>query len=691
MRKEESNSSWPSDVEADLGGLPDTVDRHCTDLPWLLFFFVCFGVWVYAMQWAVKCGSFERLGAFEDRNGTRCSRDMWGENQRYLYFCRNRTTAELDLSSPICIPFCPDSPFTAQEACGGLPDYPTFDMFGMVCFPDITQVLVSPTQASDLAAFQHAAQTAVAARIIVERYKALAACMIMSIVASYIEIYILEYNASCLVKFGMITMSSGCLLAAAYLLGCFSGLGFVPAPSPYLLPGGITLTVVGSVFGCVLVNLRDSVEAACDCIEMACTCVMHTPMLTLLPLGVTLWNLVLSTLSWGGVTLMLSCGRENLSGGIISVRFSAPQSICFFLQVVVGIWMHQIVFGMCQFTIAYSTALWYFEEEPGGPGQTSPKCAVWRALWHGHRYHFGTIIFGGAVVFLSRLLRLPLSLLVSWTKMHNPLGRIFSICCCCIDCLYSKTHPLSKNAFIDVAMNARPFVQAAKSADAVLMREADTIRILNGATWVFQFVGVTANAAFGACLMIWYSQCVVGDDSDVTLVMAVAGATVSGATAFPFALIFDTVSDTILYCSEVEKLRHPPPPKASPPPARGVVSRYCHCLYKASQASLGGMLKGNRRGKNGRTQYQGFDGDGDSAALSATSSPRHVTRSWTPRTVPASAEPSSAGRSGGRSAICGDDSGGTSSGDEEDGGLDLRSPLRADRGGRGSRETERQR
>mmetsp|Transcript_34450 Transcript_34450/g.99242 ORF Transcript_34450/g.99242 Transcript_34450/m.99242 type:complete len:719 (-) Transcript_34450:93-2249(-) len=641
MPTAEKNSSyaWPSDVDVDLGGLPDTVERRCTDIPWLIFFVACCGLWAAALWQSVQHGSFSRLGAFEDGNGRRCNEDLWQHKQRYLFFCRNNSAATLDMARPICVPFCPNSTQTMAEACGGVPDYPTVDLFGMVCFPDVTQVFISTDQARDLSAFESAARTTVAARIIVERYRSLASCMGISVFASYIEIYILEYNASCIVKFGMVTLSSGCMITAAYLLGCFSSLGLTPVESPYLLPGGITLLVIGSVFGCILVNLRDSVEAACDCIELACTCVMRTPMLTILPLGVTVINLALGTISWGGVFLMLSCGRLELVHGALSVRFGMLNTLAFLLQVFMGWWMHQVVFASSAFIIAYATALWYFHSE-ASPRRRLPKCAVWQAIWYAHRYHFGTIVVGGAVIFVTRLLRLPLSLLVSWTKMHNPLGKIFSFCCCGANHIYNKIHPLSKNAYIDVALNARPFWTAARCADAVMMHEADTIRILNGATWVFQFVGVTANAALGACLMIWYSNYVVGDDSDVTLVMAVAGAAIAGATAFPFALIFDTVSDTIFYCSEVDQLRHPPPPKPSRPGARGVVARYCPCLYKPNVTPERAQLSQRRSRlavenfamveENGDLDPDGPDDDDlvDEAPYSSgvPSSPRQTTR-----------------------------------------------------------------
>mmetsp|Transcript_119670 Transcript_119670/g.343770 ORF Transcript_119670/g.343770 Transcript_119670/m.343770 type:complete len:737 (+) Transcript_119670:93-2303(+) len=567
----------------DLGGLPDTVERRCTDVPSLFLFLVCACCWVTAMWYAVDCGDFNRLGAFEDGAGRRCNSN--GQLQR-LFFCRNSSTGSLDMQFPVCVPECPTSAKTTTAACGA-PDYHTTPILGMVCLPAY-EVELSRQQAQQVYWFAETARTTVAARVVVERYRSLIVCMSISIIASYVEIYILEYNASCLVKFGMVTLSGGCLLVSLYLFGFLRQLGLYPDPSPYIFPGATVLAIFGILFACILVSMRDAVAAACDCIELACTCIMRTPHFTLLPLVVTILNLLVGTISAAGCILMLSCGHEGLVGHMVAVQFGPIRRLAFWTLIFVWVWAHQVIFGMSQFMISNATSLWYFRGDTS-TGRKLPRWAICRAFWQTIRFHFGTVALGGAVIFVTRFLRLPVGMIVSWTRLNNPVGRVFSHCCCGIESLYRAINPLSKNAFIDVAMNARPFFDAAHCADTVLMSEADTIRILNGATWVFQFVGVMANAALAACAMIWYCGNVIGDDTDVVLVMSVAGAVTGGLTAFPFALIFDTVSDTIFYCSEVELLRNKSLQQQQPALRKSnMVARLCPCVYPGKDLKRGG-------------------------------------------------------------------------------------------------------
>merc|ERR1719341_186299 len=104
-----------------------------------------------------------------------------------------------------------------------------------------------------------AAESSALAMICLKRWRSLAACAVIAILASYIMIYVLENNANCLVRFGLISLSLGCLFFGCYLLHLFDSIGLVPAPTQYRFVGALVLLVLGFLFLCVLASMSDSV------------------------------------------------------------------------------------------------------------------------------------------------------------------------------------------------------------------------------------------------------------------------------------------------------------------------------------------------------------------------------------------------------------------------------------------------
>ena len=88
------------------------------------------------------------------------------------------------------------------------------------------------------------------------------------------------------------------------------------------------------------------------------------------------------------------------------------------------------------------------------------------------------------------------------------------------------------------------------------------MNILNGATWLFQLAGLGAITSLGhvqTCIIIKYypgfEDPYSPDYVQNPFLLSMCGGAVSFIMAFPFMMIFDTVSDTILYAYIVQKMR----------------------------------------------------------------------------------------------------------------------------------------
>ena len=64
-------------------------------------------------------------------------------------------------------------------------------------------------------------------------------------------------------------------------------------------------------------------------------------------------------------------------------------------------WINAFVMGMCQFIIAASACIWYFEVN----SDTGGKGTVGRGIYWAFRYHMGSIAFGAAIIAICQTIR----------------------------------------------------------------------------------------------------------------------------------------------------------------------------------------------------------------------------------------------------------------------------------------------
>lgn len=567
----------------DLGGLPHTIPRRCTDTRWAILICVvtlCFSAFFVV---AVKTGNLSHTESFEDGHGKHCT---LSSQTPYLFFCFNISNAsgavgggkanyQYDFLHPICKAKCPTNA-SVDKRCGGAPDYPAYPIMGMYCQP----IFPGGEDALMHSEYRRAAEFTVLTRIVVQRWQPILCSMAISIASCFVEIYILQYHAKFLLRVGLLTTSFGSLASGAFLLDWFQNIGLCPSPSPYNLWGGIIVLSLGLFLTCIYVCSGDALEIASECIELSCNCIMKTPMLIFQPL---LSNVIHQGLLYIGgfvVASILSTMKLHVESSRLTYDASPWQRLGILVSVAYIMLCTQILFALNQFVCAYAGILWYFREKDSLDVR---RRHFFLSYWHAYRYHLGTLVIGGAVVYLSRFVRSLVTVLVSWTRVENPISRCFRHLCCACDGLFNSVNGLSKNAFIDVAMSGRGFYESAAGFQRLFEDAEDdgeVFVILNGATWILQCLGIVANAGLGACYQLWYCVAYIGDDRGVVLLMALIGALAGGVAAAPFLLMFDTITDTILFCSRIDHLRHVGSMVMKPVDAGPGMSRFCPCVFR---------------------------------------------------------------------------------------------------------------
>ena len=86
---------------------------------------------------------------------------------------------------------------------------------------------------------------------------------------------------------------------------------------------------------------------------------------------------------------------------ITEVKWESTTRYIVVYQFFMLFWINAFIMGMCQFIIAASACIWYFEvgSDTGGSG------TVGRGIYWAFRFHMGSVAFGAALIAICQLLR----------------------------------------------------------------------------------------------------------------------------------------------------------------------------------------------------------------------------------------------------------------------------------------------
>lgn len=211
-----------------------------------------------------------------------------------------------------------------------------------------------------------------------------------------------------------------------------------------------------------------------------------------------------------------------------------------------------------QFIIAYSCCVWYFT--PCNPDFSKPgvdPSPVWKGLFYALRYHLGSLALAAGLVAIFRLVQTILEFIAKQASASNNKVALMiaESCMCCVWCFEQVVRYINKNAIIELTLKSTDYFSSAGSAMKVLTGGAPEVVTLNGMTYIFQILGTAsiAGASGFIGLKITTNTAMFTDsDSDhfveEPMVIAVAAGVVGFIVAAAFMLIFDMVSDTLLYC-----------------------------------------------------------------------------------------------------------------------------------------------
>jgi len=611
----------------DKGYEPSSVPRGCTDVLWFIPFLVCVALAAYAVHYAVEKGDLNKFVSLPDRDGVPCGQGH-NRGKPFLYFCMQKDSQHimegndkrLDMTTPICVGICPGT-YNTSSRCylplnhtyAWVQDYPTQPFIGLVCRPSYVYTKAVYDQ---FQRFVDKAPPIATMSIVIRAWNILLWAGMVALIFSYFFIAMLSRSgANCIVLTGVLVVVTTTGATAAFLFWCANpeasrtdACGANDNQTTQDFIAGIGLLLVGAFFLCLACQMSAWMETAVKLIQWSCKCILHTPSLFLAPPIIVLLRGL--TVAWGAYVglLIATAGIKNYTWarnyaeqknhqvdvwGHRQFHISYEEWMCLLGTVLMNIWVQGIITCWAEFVTVYTSQSWYFSGGMSGQG-SAPPLAFLRACWVATRYHMGSIIGGG----LKIMLALPFHWTFGWMdsaikSKYNPVGYILGGCCdCCLGTYRRFFASLSRHAFLDVSLQATPFHEAADHVLEILAQESTAFSLLNGASWLLQIVGLGVTAVIGhvvVAVAIQTDQNLHNVESPSFVqepeMLCLAGAALALFVGFPFMSLFDIVSDVLVFCRTMQKMRV----TANQPHSDSLVHEV---MDRACASRINGMLSG---------------------------------------------------------------------------------------------------
>jgi hypothetical protein len=152
-------------------------------------------------------------------------------------------------------------------------------------------------------------------------------------------------------------------------------------------------------------------------------------------------------------------------------------------------WIMAFILAILQFTIAATTALWYF----GSNSDESPSVSVCKGVSWAFRYHLGSLAFGSLLIAIVTMIKVLFEYFAKKYEKAAPENPIMkALLCyirCMIWCLDSCVKFISENSYIQVAINGCSFCEGAKKSFFMIIGNPGTYTAMNIVGWIMTGIG----------------------------------------------------------------------------------------------------------------------------------------------------------------------------------------------------------
>ena len=230
--------------------------------------------------------------------------------------------------------------------------------------------------------------------------------------------------------------------------------------------------------------LRQQIQMSIGCVKEAARAINRMPIILMVPVLQSIAFIgALGAFALYGVHLA-SMGNIKVwefpididSGAEIAVRTydfdGMVEGMAWFL-LFSAFWTSNFIVAVGDLVVAMSVARWYFHKDKRRIG----SCVVFGSIANTLFYHSGTLAFGSLLIAIVQIIRAILERLRrSIKKADNKIANSIICCCqCCFCMLESCIKFLNKNAYIQTAIFGTGFLQSARQAMYLMVRNVGRI------------------------------------------------------------------------------------------------------------------------------------------------------------------------------------------------------------------------
>lgn len=561
--REDAESGSDSDgSDVSLGELIRT--RKCTDCCCALFFAAAMGFLLVMFVYGSSHGNTAKLSHGFDSNGDQCGISEAVQDSPWLYFCPAVTAnggEDVNTKDPVCVQTCPVAGDTVSK-CSVTQAYQT-EMHSRYCLPSGSAEAEARREVQENMRNFLVDSTEVLAKV-GNAWTVLAMVVVLAFVMGYIFLCMLKTVARCIIWVCAIIGFLAFAALGAYLWSQSQSEQSGETAQTAFKVGAIVSWCLAFVVMLLVSCCGQAVELSTACMGQAAHVIWQMPLLLLAPLFKGIFKVLVFAVLLIGFIHLLATGETSGVGRHRHIEYTSQQKLYLAGYAFASFWLLSFITALYQFSIAYAASQYYVARSVDGTKDVS-QCSVCQGVYIGVRYHTGSLAYGSAIIAALELIQK----ILEWAKQKSKLeGNNQCVTClitviqCCCGCIEQCVEFISKNVYIDIALTSNNFCESVTSIFEILVRHGAAFAILNGATYIFQIVGmasITATCGLLAAYMLTH-----GDYADPGSDKYIANPTVgiiiccilAIIVAWSFMAVFDMTSDTILICHAEDRARN---------------------------------------------------------------------------------------------------------------------------------------
>jgi len=561
-RQDDSESG--SDSDSDLEEF--FKKRRCTDPICCLLFVAAMAALIGMLVYGTKNGNLRKINHGFDAVGRQCGVNETVEDKPLLYFCplvKSSGVHTVNMKDPVCVAACPTLDFdgvtltpSMVSECENQQAYATVQVGNRYCLPDGSEEAVAREEVKQ--GMSDAADDFLNTSSKIGRgWQIILLTLVVATAMGYIFLCLLKTLAKCIIY-----VCAFVGLVAFLLLGWFlftQSAAQAAEGEDNLAITFKVLAIISWALALIVVSLicccGQAVELSTACMGQAASVIWRMPVLLLSPLVKAFVKCGVLIVLAAGFVHLLSTGETSGIGRDKHWSFSGEQKLMLASYVFISFWLLAFISALYQFSIAHAVGQYYMASNATGTKETK-CCAVFEGVYVGLRYHGGSLAFGSAVIaaleFIQRILE--------WAEKKSQLEHnqvltcILSCILCACRCLEGIIQFINKNAYIDIAITSSGFCTAVQNVMHIIVDHGAAMAILNGATFIFQIVGLASITATCGLLSAYlltgdkYSNSASEDYIENPGYAIALCCVLAFVVAWAFMSIFDMASDTLLIC-----------------------------------------------------------------------------------------------------------------------------------------------